>query len=163
MDHVGVARRMPPTCYAQSAGAKIAFQVSGADAEAVASVIPGAVLKVVPGADHLPWAGDWESVVQAVVGFVDDVAAPGPARAKGRRPSLPRAAQVGWPSLTEGEWRVAALAAQGHTNAEIASRLFLSRYTVETHLKHVFAKLGLRSRSELAAAAAATHTRPPDT
>jgi DNA-binding CsgD family transcriptional regulator len=70
---------------------------------------------------------------------------------------------VGWPALTEGEWRVVALAAQGHTNAEIAGRLYLSRYTVETHLKHVFAKLGLRSRAELAAIAASAQTRPPNT
>ena len=133
------------------------------DARAVADAIPGAVLRVVPGRDHLPWAGDWEPVVQAVVGFIHDLAAPGTAPAKRPRASVPRTHHVGWPSLTEGEWRVAALAAQGHTNAEIADRLYLSRYTVETHLKHVFAKLGLRSRAELAAVAASAHTKPPDT
>jgi pimeloyl-ACP methyl ester carboxylesterase/DNA-binding CsgD family transcriptional regulator len=134
------------------------------DARAVADAIPAAVLKVVPGRDHLPWAGDWEPVVQAVVGFIDDVAASGTATANRPRASVPRTRHVGWPALTEGEWRVVALAAQGHTNAEIAGRLFLSRYTVETHLKHVFAKLGLRSRAELAAVAAASaRTRPPDT
>jgi pimeloyl-ACP methyl ester carboxylesterase/DNA-binding CsgD family transcriptional regulator len=134
-----------------------------ADARAVAEAIPGAVLRVVPGHDHLPWAGDWEPVVAAVAGFIDAVAGSGTAPAKGPRASLPRTRQVGWPALTEGEWRVVALAAQGHTNAEIAARLFLSRYTVETHLKHVFAKLGLRSRAELAAVAASARTTPPDT
>ena len=134
-----------------------------ADARALADAIPGAVLRVVPGGDHLPWAGDWEPVVQAVVGFIGDVAGNVTAPAKGPGASPPRAHQVGWPALTEGEWRVVALAAQGHTNAEIADRLFLSRYTVETHLKHVFAKLGLRSRAELAAIAASARTRPPNT
>ena len=121
----------------------------------MAAAIPGAVLRVVPGRDHQPWAGDWEPMVEAVAGFIGEVARPVTGPAKEPRTSLPRIRHVGWPSLTEGEWRVVALAAQGHTNAEIADRLFLSRYTVETHLKHVFAKLGLRSRAELAAAAAA--------
>jgi pimeloyl-ACP methyl ester carboxylesterase/DNA-binding CsgD family transcriptional regulator len=134
-----------------------------ADARAMASAIPGAVLKVIPGRDHLPWAGDWEPLAQAIAGFIDDVAGSGTAPAKEPRAASPRAHRMGWPSLTEGEWRVVALAAQGHTNAEIADRLFLSRYTVETHLKHVFAKLGLRSRAELAAAAASAQARQPDT
>jgi DNA-binding CsgD family transcriptional regulator len=134
-----------------------------ADARAVAEAIPGAVLRVVPGSDHVPWAGDWESVVEAVAGFIGDISGSGTAPAKGPRASVPRTRHVGWPALTEGEWRVVALAAQGHTNAEIADRLYLSRYTVETHLKHVFAKLGLRSRAELAALALSAGTRPPDT
>jgi DNA-binding CsgD family transcriptional regulator len=134
-----------------------------ADARAVAGAIPGAVLRVVPGGDHLPWAGDWEPMVEAVAGFIGDVAGPVTVSAKEPRASLPRTRHVGWPALTEGEWRVAALAAQGHTNAEIAGRLFLSRYTVETHLKHVFAKLGLSSRAELAAIAASARSRLPDT
>ena len=134
-----------------------------ADAQTVASAIPGAVLRVLPGRDHLPWAGDWEPVVQAVVGFIGHIVAPATSPAKRPGASLPRGHRVGWPALTEGECRVVALAAQGHTNAEIADQLFLSRYTVETHLKHVFAKLGLRSRAELAAAAASATTRPPDT
>ena len=134
-----------------------------ADARVVAKTIPGALLRVVPGRDHLPWAGDWEPVIQALTGFIDDLAAPVTASAKGTRASPPRTSRVGWPSLTEGEWRVVALAAQGHTNAEIADRLYLSRYTVETHLKHVFAKLGLRSRAELAALALSAGPRPPDT
>ena len=60
----------------------------------------------------------------------------------------------GWGSLTAKEQEVVALVAQGLTNPQIAERLYVSRYTVETHLKHVFAKLGLTSRVELAASAA---------
>lgn len=134
-----------------------------ADARAVAEAIPGAVLRVVAGRDHLPWAGDWESVAEAVIGFIDEIAGSGTAPAREPKASQPRTRHVGWPTLTEAEWRVVALAAQGHTNAEIAARLFLSRYTVETHLKHVFAKLGLRSRAELAAVAVSAPTTPPDT
>jgi len=45
------------------------------------------------------------------------------------------------------------LAAQGLTNPEIGKRLFIGRGTVKTHLSHVFAKLNVSSRAELAAAA----------
>ncbi len=51
--------------------------------------------------------------------------------------------------LTSAETRVADLAAQGHSNAEIARGLHLSVNTVETHLKHIYAKLGIRSRRQL--------------
>jgi DNA-binding CsgD family transcriptional regulator len=52
--------------------------------------------------------------------------------------------------LTASERRVAELVAQGHTNREVAAALFLSERTVESHLTHVYAKLGVRSRTELA-------------
>ncbi|HEY6297064.1 MAG TPA: LuxR C-terminal-related transcriptional regulator, partial [Streptosporangiaceae bacterium] len=45
------------------------------------------------------------------------------------------------------------LVARHQSNPEIAERLFVSRATVKTHLVHIFAKLGVRSRSELAAEA----------
>jgi predicted ATPase/class 3 adenylate cyclase/DNA-binding CsgD family transcriptional regulator len=56
----------------------------------------------------------------------------------------------GWASLTPTELEVTKLVAEGLKNAEIAERMFISRNTVETHLKHVFSKLGLSSRTELA-------------
>lgn len=52
--------------------------------------------------------------------------------------------------LTAAERRVAALVAEGKTNREVAASLVLGERTVETHLTHVYAKLGVRSRTELA-------------
>jgi DNA-binding CsgD family transcriptional regulator len=77
-------------------------------------------------------------------------------RARGIRPPVsgPRSAPD-WPELTESEFTVVSLVAQGATNREVAERLFLSPYTVNSHLRHVFAKLGIRSRVELTRLAAA--------
>ena len=52
--------------------------------------------------------------------------------------------------LTPAERRVAVLVAEGRTNREVASALFLTERTVASHLSHVYAKLGVRSRTELA-------------
>ena len=59
-----------------------------------------------------------------------------------------RAATPG--ALTPAEERVAALVAEGKTNREVAAALFLSDRTVEGHLSHVFGKLGISHRTELA-------------
>jgi DNA-binding CsgD family transcriptional regulator len=52
--------------------------------------------------------------------------------------------------LTAAERRVAALVAEGRTNREVAAALFLGERTVASHLNHIYAKLGIRSRTELA-------------
>jgi len=54
--------------------------------------------------------------------------------------------------LTAQERQIAKLARDGVSNPEIAARLFLSRRTVEWHLRNVFNKLGIRSRQDLAQA-----------
>ena len=54
----------------------------------------------------------------------------------------------GWPHPAER--RVATLVARGRTNREVAAALVLAERTVETHLTHIYAKLGVRSRTELA-------------
>jgi predicted ATPase/DNA-binding CsgD family transcriptional regulator len=59
----------------------------------------------------------------------------------------------GWESLTPAELKVVFLVGQHLTNAEIAERLFLSTATVKGHLNRVFAKVGVRNRGQLAAAA----------
>ena len=62
----------------------------------------------------------------------------------GGRPSTPFA-------LTETERTIASLVARGHTNQEVADALFVSPSTVQANLKRVYQKLGVRSRTELAA------------
>jgi DNA-binding CsgD family transcriptional regulator len=68
-------------------------------------------------------------------------------KAAGARPR--RTALKGRNALTAREEQVATLAAEGRSNREIANELVITRKTVEWHLKHVFRKLGLTSRSEL--------------
>ena len=70
--------------------------------------------------------------------------------ATGARPR--KAVLSGVESLTPSELRVARLAAEGMTNREIAQSLFVTAKTVETHLRHVYQKLGVAGRGDLAAA-----------
>jgi DNA-binding CsgD family transcriptional regulator len=56
----------------------------------------------------------------------------------------------GWAAMTTSELPVARLVAEGLTNREVAERLFVSPHTVNSHLRHVFSKLGINSRVELA-------------
>jgi DNA-binding NarL/FixJ family response regulator len=60
-------------------------------------------------------------------------------------------AEWGLGSLTEREIQIARLVAGGKTNKQIAAACFLSEKTVESHLSHAFRKLGVSSRSEVAA------------
>ena len=108
------------------------------------------------------WA-DVEREVRATLG--DDAFAT--ADAEGRALSLEEAVEYarrahgkrrrpgrGWDSLTPTELEVVRHAAAGLTNPQIGERMFISRATVKAHLSHVFPKLGISSRSELAAEAA---------
>jgi DNA-binding CsgD family transcriptional regulator len=65
--------------------------------------------------------------------------------------------------LTAQEGQIARLAAEGCSNNEIGAQLFISRRTVEWHLRGVFTKLGISSRKDLHAAALAPRTAAPPT
>jgi DNA-binding CsgD family transcriptional regulator len=58
-------------------------------------------------------------------------------------------ASSGWASLTSTERDVARLVSEGLGNNDIATRLFVSPRTVQSHLTHVYGKLGLTSRAQL--------------
>lgn len=73
-------------------------------------------------------------------------------RAAGGRSSDPES--TGIEQLTVSERRVAELAAEGHSNPEIAQALFVTRKTVETHLGHVYRKLDISGRGKLGPALA---------
>jgi DNA-binding CsgD family transcriptional regulator/tetratricopeptide (TPR) repeat protein len=65
------------------------------------------------------------------------------------RASAQRRPETGWAALTPTEAKVASLVAEGRSNPDIAAGLFLSRNTVQTHVSHILAKLGARSRAEI--------------
>ena len=67
-------------------------------------------------------------------------------RSRGAR----RRPATGWASLTPTELDVVRLVVDGLSTPEIGGRLFMSRGTVKTHLSHVYAKLGVANRTELA-------------
>jgi DNA-binding CsgD family transcriptional regulator/tetratricopeptide (TPR) repeat protein len=67
-----------------------------------------------------------------------------------RRIVATRGQGIGFASLTGAEAQIARLVSDGSTNREIADRLFLSPHTVNSHLRHIFAKLSINSRTELA-------------
>ena len=68
---------------------------------------------------------------------------------RGRRGKRARP-QIGWDSLTPAERTIAGLVAEGLSNPQIGQRLYISGRTVQTHLAHVFAKLDISARAQLA-------------
>jgi pimeloyl-ACP methyl ester carboxylesterase/DNA-binding CsgD family transcriptional regulator len=109
--------------------------------EHLASTIPHARLVVIEGEDHVPYVGDAARVVEEVEQFLT-----------GRRRLRTGSSSVGSDalnSLTAAEHRVAEAVAEGLSNPQIAEALHLSRHTVESHLKRIYAKVG-GNRVELA-------------
>jgi transcriptional regulator of acetoin/glycerol metabolism/DNA-binding CsgD family transcriptional regulator len=64
-------------------------------------------------------------------------------------PARLRPGRFGWDTLTQAELSVTDLVAEGLTNRQIARRLYVSPYTVDAHLRHIFQKLEINSRVDL--------------
>jgi predicted ATPase/DNA-binding CsgD family transcriptional regulator len=112
---------------------------------------------------NLPEHGDIVTALRATLGkdAFEEARAEGSGRALdeavayARRTRGPRRRPTtGWASLTPTELEVVRLVADGLSNPEIGTKLFMGRGTVKTHLSHVFAKLDVANRTELATLAA---------
>jgi predicted ATPase/class 3 adenylate cyclase/DNA-binding CsgD family transcriptional regulator len=93
---------------------------------------------------------DFDSALAEGAGLPIDEAIAYAQRGRGQR----KRPTSGWGSLTPTELDVVRLVSEGLTNNDIAARLFISPRTVQTHLTHVYTKLGLTSRVQLAQEAA---------
>ena len=90
-----------------------------------------------------------EAIEAALDGF-EQLGAATLGREGARRARPDRRAHARRRGSRAAERRVAALVAEGRTNREVAAALFLGERTVASHLTHIYAKLGVRSRTELA-------------
>jgi DNA-binding CsgD family transcriptional regulator len=75
----------------------------------------------------------------------------GPDRAERRQPAAPQTQRGTARTLTSQEAQIARLVSDGLTNRDVAAQLFLSPATVEDHLRSIYRKLGVTSRTQLAA------------
>lgn len=110
------------------------------DAEVLASLARNASLHALAGENQFLGGVDQQHLIGLIERGVTGRVA--------RRPR--RAAQGGWTSLTPAERRVGDMVAAGRSNPDIANALGISAHTVKTHVTHMFAKLGVSSRAEMA-------------
>jgi pimeloyl-ACP methyl ester carboxylesterase len=106
-----------------------------AEGQRLAAGIDGAMLTVLAGRTHIPFAGDTRPVVNAM------------RRGLGLGP-LHRSPP---PPLTPRQTEVAALVAQGWSNRQIADQLVITERSAESHVERIRARLGFRSRAQIAA------------
>ncbi len=92
--------------------------------------------------------GSWPGRGGATLSLAEAVAYARRSRGPRDRP------QEGWASLTPAEVEVARLAVTGISNRQIGAELFMSHGTVKLHLSHLYSKLGVANRTELARATA---------
>ena len=141
-----------PTRRAPSAARRpLQYLAPGFTANRAAAARAARQARVVLGEDHFTQA--WAEGQRLTL---DDAVAYATRKGGGRkRPAS------GWASLTPAELEVVRLVGEGLRNDAIARRLFIAPGTVKVHLTHIFTKLGLTTRAELAVQAAAQDlTRP---
>ncbi len=105
------------------------------EGERLAAGIDGATLTVLPGRTHVPFVGDAHALLNAM------------RRGLGLPPLDPAAG----PALTPRQREVARLVAQGWSNRQIAAELVITERSAESHVERIRARLGFRSRAQIAA------------
>lgn len=126
---------------------------------ATAQAIPGAHLEVLDGDAHHPWHGDAAAFLRRAMAFDGVAESQVHVPADIADPERSRRGRLGSASpLSAREHEVLLLVAQGRTDAQIASELFLSVHTVHRHVANARTKLGVTSRAA-AAAWAVAHSR----
>ena len=112
-----------------------------AEGERLAAGIDGARLTVLDGRTHIPFVGDAHAVLNAMrLGL-----------------GLPPLHRRTPPAVTPRQLQVAALVAQGWSNRQIADELVITERSAESHVERIRARLGFRSRAQIAAWYVATH------
>jgi len=101
----------------------------------LAAGIDGATLTVLPGRTHVPFAGDAHALLNAM-------------RRGLALPPLDRGTE---PTVTPRQRQVAKLVAQGWSNRQIATELVITERSAESHVERIRARLGFRSRAQIAA------------
>jgi predicted ATPase/DNA-binding CsgD family transcriptional regulator/class 3 adenylate cyclase len=117
----------------------MAYPRDPADQQARDATVAGLRAALGDGAFTETWAEGARLTLEEAVAYARR------ARGARRRPS------TGWDSLTPTELEVVRLVVDGLSNPEIGRRLLMSRGTVKAHLSHIYAKLGVANRTELAA------------
>jgi pimeloyl-ACP methyl ester carboxylesterase len=115
-----------------------------AEGERLARSIEAANLIVLAGRVHVPFVGDAHSVVSAMRSGI----------------GLPPLARSTRPTVTARQLEVAALVAQGWSNRQIADELVISERSAESHVERIRARLGFRSRAQIAAWYVASNPSP---
>jgi DNA-binding NarL/FixJ family response regulator len=117
------------------------------------------VAHAIPGneAAQRPGAGGADQTAEALQFPAEALLSPGSSSPPGPHAD-PLATDAGrWELLTAREREVAGLVARGLTNKDIASRLVVSKRTVDAHVAHILSKLGFSSRLQVAALASHEH------
>jgi len=115
-----------------------------AEGERLAAGIEGATLTILAGRTHVPFVGDAHSVLNAMR----------------RGLGLPPLDHRTPPTVTRRQLQVAALVAQGWSNRQIADELVITERSAESHVERIRARLGFRSRAQIAAWYVATNPSP---